>query len=185
VATHGQSAIPVEVTAHDDGLTLRITTGETAAESRVALITQPAGFGGTRVLFACPRCKAPVRRLYWRGGFFGCRVCQHLDYRSRRRSPWQRVVHKIQQRKLAFGLPPNLEPVVVTKPPGWRWFTFASRVLVINNLYKTYYALEKDRRAKALSQLAVVEKQISTAMARAEKIQAELQTDVSVEDQSS
>ncbi len=47
---------------------------------------QPCRFGGFCHFFRCPLCKARMRKLYCFHGFFFCRKCLKLGYRSQRLS---------------------------------------------------------------------------------------------------
>ncbi len=55
---------------------------------RIPLLSTRPNYGGVRWWFACPRlrdgcpCARRVRRLYLRRGYFACRLCHDLTYRS-------------------------------------------------------------------------------------------------------
>ena len=61
-------------------------------EYTVRLVATPCHMGGVRWWFLCPlsggvaACGRRVRRLYFRGRYFGCRHCHGLAYRSSQRS---------------------------------------------------------------------------------------------------
>jgi hypothetical protein len=83
------------VTGHDSGtLHLRYLIGAPAVvrEYPVRLEATPCPLGGQRWWFRCPMsrsgvaCGARVRKLYYRGGWFGCRKCHGLVYRSSQES---------------------------------------------------------------------------------------------------
>ena len=50
---------------------------------RVSLTASPLPFGGFRWWFCCPICSSRVAKLYLpRAGYFACRRCHNLTYRS-------------------------------------------------------------------------------------------------------
>ena len=55
---------------------------------QVLMTAQPCHYGGKRWWFVCPlarnrvACEKKVKKLYFLQGFFGCRHCHNLTYRS-------------------------------------------------------------------------------------------------------
>jgi hypothetical protein len=79
----------------DDGalrLDYRMVASGEALAYPIRLVTSPCHLGGVRWWFHCPlsvndvACGRRVRKLYFRGRYFGCRHCHGLAYRSSQES---------------------------------------------------------------------------------------------------
>ncbi len=83
----------------------------------IAIVDQPAGFGGVRRFFLCPSCGDRRSALYLHHGRFSCRVCAGLRYLTQTMDFYDR-----QQRAMA-----KLEAKLTDeggKPKRMRWRTF-------------------------------------------------------------
>jgi len=70
-------------------LRLYYTRNETnRIDYKVGITTTRPNYGGLRYWFICPSCSKRTRKLYFLGGqgYFLCRTCQGLTYRSCRES---------------------------------------------------------------------------------------------------
>jgi hypothetical protein len=99
-----------------------------SVEQTIWLDTTPAGFGGTRYWFLCPRCSRRCRILYG-GALFVCRKCRALVYESQYEPFFYSSHKRIERLRRRLGntdgdswdLPPE-------KPKGMHWKTYGKLV---------------------------------------------------------
>ena len=89
----------------------------------VYLDFSPCHYGGERPWFLCPSCNRRVVVLYF-CGYFGCRRCHGLAYKSQQVSKWERPVHRIRQIRTRLGGRPDILGPFPPKPPRMRWSTY-------------------------------------------------------------
>ena len=102
--------------------------GSRDVQQRVALLSMPALFGGTRVYFTCPgaKCGRRVAVLYFRRGLFRCRRCHGLAYESQREGAVRRARRRADKLRARLGWPQRraFAPPIVVKPKGMWCRTF-------------------------------------------------------------
>jgi hypothetical protein len=89
----------------------------------VYLDFSPCNRGGKRPWFLCPSCNRRVVVLY-HCGYFGCRRCHRLAYKSQQVSKWERPVHRIRQIRTRLGGRPDILGPFPPKPPRMRCSTY-------------------------------------------------------------
>lgn len=96
----------------------------------VSLTWTPCNFGGARPWFLCPGvvngryCGRRVAKLYLQWGYFLCRHCHNLTYRSRQDSTQVAALHKCQRIRQRLGGSPNMTKPFPLKPKGMHWKTY-------------------------------------------------------------
>jgi len=78
----GESAGSISINVERHALALRFSCDERPTVQRVARVTTPCQFGGSRPWLCCPRCDGRVAVLYLRRAMFACRRCQGVSYAS-------------------------------------------------------------------------------------------------------
>lgn len=68
-------------------------------DTQVKLLKTKCNYGGTRYWFECPSCYERVGVLYYRGGYFACRQCQHLTYVSKKVNGVEKITGRIISNK--------------------------------------------------------------------------------------
>ncbi|ESZ89344.1 hypothetical protein KT71_002891 [Congregibacter litoralis KT71] len=83
--------------------------------------------GGQRPWFLCPaeNCGQRVALLYFDAGFFACRHCLKLVYRSQREAPHQRAMRMANRIRAHLQWPTDIHYRPGGKPRGMHWSTFA------------------------------------------------------------
>lgn len=94
-------------------------------ELAVALDRTPCGWGGSRTWFLCPRCGRRVALLYLgRDGWFACRRCLGLAFRSQRETDEGRATRRLAAIRRRLGWRPGFLNGKGPKPTGMHWRTF-------------------------------------------------------------
>lgn len=96
-------------------------------QADIQLTTTPAGFGGVRKWFLCPRCDRRSGILYdepVRG--WACRICCNGRYASEVESRSDRLYRKVRKLRRRLG---QTDPRILTvpfpgKPTGMHWSTY-------------------------------------------------------------
>ena len=93
---------------------------------RVPIIWTPCNLGGERPWFVCPNtcCGRKATKLYLHGGYFVCRHCTGLGYRSQREDAWSRLVRRAQRARAKAGGGLNLIEPFPLKPKGMHRRTY-------------------------------------------------------------
>jgi hypothetical protein len=79
---YGEETGCISVTTFPGSMRLDFSTNGTPTVQRVAILTTPCHYGGTRPWLACPRCSRRVAVIYLRRGLFLCRHCNRVAYTS-------------------------------------------------------------------------------------------------------
>jgi len=95
-------------------------------DATVPVVRQPMRFGGIRYRFRCPArsCDRRVEMLYLVDGYFACRVCHHLAYRSQRESSRERLLTKAVGIRRRLGWPDDPMEPNGDRPKRMRSVTF-------------------------------------------------------------
>lgn len=107
-------------------------------------------YGGKRPWFKCPKCYKRVGKLYSKDGYYRCRVCQNLNYRSSQTTDRElyritkkakNIAEKLRIDDFRVYVVPDFE-----KPKGMHWKTYVSlyeelvklqfkRIRVLDSMY--------------------------------------------------
>ena len=93
---------------------------------RVPIMWTSCNFGGERPWFICPNtcCGRKATKLYLHGGYFVCRHCTGLGYRSQREDAWSQLVRRAQKAWAKAGGGLNLIEPFPLKPKGMHRRTY-------------------------------------------------------------
>ena len=101
---NGIELASVSITVAEDALALEYKFNQRRHNQEVALFRTPCNYGSLRAWLLCPKCQAKRTSLYLSAeGFWACRVCLGLAYRSNRLNPHSRFQYraeKIKRKKL-------------------------------------------------------------------------------------
>ena len=119
-------------------LTLRKRTGSAKAvecHNHVRLERTPCNYGGSRPWFLCPFCGRRVALLYLADtGYFACRRCRKLAYRSQRETEHGRALSQVNTIRKRLGWPPGVIRGHGERPKEMHRTTFR-RLTELHDLY--------------------------------------------------
>jgi len=121
----------------------------------------PAGFGGRRAFWLCPRCGKRVRYLYFKAPGFVCRDCAGLNYRSQQRTKsslnhWRdgmRLATDTLQWRPPLDVVPMDSPYVTPDRPRYMHRTTYRRHLARYRRYQKKYRRDSLREMLAILRL--------------------------------
>ncbi len=117
------AVIGVEVSGPEK-IVLRYEYGqsEPIADS-IEIAYSPRHFGGARRWFICPGCEQRKAVLYC-AGYFRCRTCLGLAYRSQVETDFERGISRVSARRRKLGGSGSLRDPFPAKPQRMRWKTY-------------------------------------------------------------
>jgi len=123
------SRMSYEATPESVELSYCMETGTAAGKQMrysVPIVWTRCHFGGRRPWFQCPntRCQRLCSKLYLYGGYFICRQCTGLGYRSQREDDSDRLMRKARRIRRRLGVSMNLSEPIWRKPKGMHYRTF-------------------------------------------------------------
>ena len=126
----------------------------------IKLQTIPCHYGGVRYWFTCPviSCSQRVATLYKKGGYFACRHCHQLAYKSQREIKGDRADRKVNKIKQKLKWPGGILNPMGERPKGMH--------------KKTYYRLLAQHThylGKALVGLSIKRKSIHNLLSKIER----------------
>lgn len=94
-------------------------------QTHVELDSTPLHFGGQRVWWKCPCCRARVGVLYWQSWRWQCRKCAGLVHESTRQSEDSSAYARVNKVRDALGWGGGLASPMGTRKKGMHWSTYA------------------------------------------------------------
>lgn len=136
----GEEVASIGVSTLAGAVELAYTAGGRHIREVVQFSQVPNYFGGTKPVFRCPGCAGTYRKLYLRGGYFRCRRCHGLKYRSQYEDAKTRLVRKAQKIRVRLGGHPGLIYPFPGKPKKLRWETYHRLEAQVQALEAAYLA---------------------------------------------
>jgi hypothetical protein len=99
--------------------------GQPTQRHTIELDTTPLHYGGHRVWWKCPCCRARVGMLYWQNWRWQCRQCAGLAYKSTRQSEDSQAFGRVNKIRDKLGWGGGLASPMGGRPKGMHWKTYA------------------------------------------------------------
>ena len=90
----------------------------------VLLTWTECNYGGKRPWWLCPGCDRRVALLYSGDGWYACRQCRHLAYRSQRETQEDLASRRVNRVRDKLGWPRGILNPSGGKPKGMHWKTY-------------------------------------------------------------
>jgi hypothetical protein len=137
------------------GVKLSYTVGEKSYEYLVSVDKTQPNYGGVRYWWICPNqnCKRRVRILYLRGGYFLCRHCQNLTYKSSQAGDdlSGRIIDQMYAIRRKLGADGGIVDPLPDKPKGMQnrtYFRLLAQYRKLNELQSSSLAVHLHRFVK-------------------------------------